>query len=1276
METEKQGSIFDKFTNQYQLSKTLRFELIPTEKTKEWLKKNQILEKDAVIDNSYNQAKPYFDVLHREFIEEALAPEKGNKLSFYDIEKAWKEFQENKREKKKEFEDVRKIFYKKIASLLDDHANNWKQRYAPDAKKSGTSLIYSAEILPILKKRFPRNGSDEALFTRDENGNERYIFDSFNGFTTYLGKFQETRANLYKNDGTATAVATRVVENLLFFLENKKKFEKYLEHAENLKLSETEKRTAETEYYSQCMTQRGIEAYNSIIAKLNERMKKLRDAAEKGASKYEYPLLKKLYNQVLAEKKVEVEEIAITKNEDILPKLKEFDTEVRRAMRVAKELGGNLAKGTYSNDYDGLYLHNGAINTIARRWFVSASDFESTLPQKGKSKEGTIKVAAFVSFTNIQKALEGQMAEEVFKERLFNEFKLVKGASAFSQFVSLFFKELLVLEKEYLDKHGRFTALKLEVFERGKKDINVDAFKEALDGGLRILQLMKYFVLSAKKSEDKPSQINNEFYNLYDEFYGDPDKKHPIVRYYDAFRNFLTKKPSDQDKIKLNFENGSLLTGFDKNKEPEKLGIILRKNNTYFLGIINNDRSDILDEKKHKSIFDNASWDAYEKMEYKLLPDPKRMVPKIAFAKKNLELFGCTEEIRNIKAEFAQFQADKQQNKEKWDVRFDRIKLGKLIEYYQRALVLGGYKKTYEFEWKKPSQYISMGDFNDDISKRNYRIAFRTVAKEYVDQCVERGDLYLFKIHSKDFSSGTNGRKNIHTLYFLSLFSAENLKGLSLRLAGNAEIFCREPAVKKHEVKRKFPRLIVEYKRFTERKYFFHIPIVLNAKAALVSERKFNLKLNQNLTAKNDVRIIGIDRGEKHLVYYSVIDQKGTIVDDDSLNEIDGVNYFEKLRGREKERLEQRRSWKTITQIKDLKRGYISQVVHKLSELVVKHNAIIVFEDLNMHFKQKRGGIERSVYQQLEKALIDKFGYIVLKSRASLEVGGVLNGYQLAAPFESFEKMGKQNGVIFYTNPEYTSITDPITGWRPHIYIKSGVSNEEALNIFTQKAEVQWDDDRKSYVIRYDQKDFAKDLPSRQWALYADAPRLERYRNQDGYWEARKIDPNKLLSELFSVWNFNQLEGEMSEQIAIMYQNGDLKGERVVNGKNQGFFKALRYILNLIQQIRNSDSIRFIEERDKQGNIKENSSGNRGIRQVGSDIDFIASPVKPFFTTPNPFQKENLCNLSIENGDANGAYNIARKGIITLERIAQHPEKPDLYISRCEWDKFAQSQHK
>ena len=68
-----------------------------------------------------------------------------------------------------------------------------------------------------------------------------------------------------------------------------------------------------------------------------------------------------------------------------------------------------------------------------------------------------------------------------------------------------------------------------------------------------------------------------------------------------------------------------------------------------------------------------------------------------------------------------------------------------------------------------------------------------------------------------------------------------------------------------------------------------------------------------------DVNIIGIDRGERHLIYLTLINQRGEIVKQKTFNTVNQFNYQEKLTQRENERDEARKSWASIGKIKDLK---------------------------------------------------------------------------------------------------------------------------------------------------------------------------------------------------------------------------------------------------------------------------------------------------------------------------------------------------------------------
>jgi len=103
----------------------------------------------------------------------------------------------------------------------------------------------------------------------------------------------------------------------------------------------------------------------------------------------------------------------------------------------------------------------------------------------------------------------------------------------------------------------------------------------------------------------------------------------------------------------------------------------------------------------------------------------------------------------------------------------------------------------------------------------------------------------------------------------------------------------------------------------------------------------------------------------------------------------------------------------------------------------------------------------------------------------------------------------------------------------------------------------------------------------------------------------------------------------------------------------------------LILQLRNA-----ITKKDSNGKIIESH-------------DFISCPACGFHSEKNvsELQKRYIGKKSFEfNGDANGAYNIARKGGLVLKKISKFSEKfrdlslmqnQDLTITQNEWDKYS-----
>lgn len=1298
-------SVFNQFIGKYQLSKTLRFELKPVGNTGKLLEGNNIFSQDKRLAEQYEKAKPYFDELHRMFVKESFSKEKLKSLRTNSFADAYETILATAKkaltnEQKKQYADERKILLKEICRLLEETGNDWKNQYSDretigkNGKKkkikfssTGYKILTDEAVLHILMDNFP---------------GESEIFSPFLGFFTYFYKFNETRENFYKDDGAGTAVATRAVENLERFLRNKHIVEnEYGHRKKEIGLTDDEISVlTDIERYKNRFLQASIDEYNAIIGGRSETEKsvnkKVNEYRQKTGNKI--PFLAKLHKQILGEKdKKEI--VSIEDEKSLLEQLQSFSLESEKYNRVARELlMGVFKRRTKEFDLSKIFVSHSAVNTLSSKYFTDWTILK-----------GALADTDFTSLAQIQNALNqsGETpATDLFKVEIQEKATFDKTRNHFNNFLAVFINEasdrindctatLNELKKDDFWKTGKIDPRKEKQTDRGTQQIGlITAYLNACRDAHR---MVKYFALEKNKQWVEPEDGKDErFYGSYQEYY----ENYHFFPFYDACRNFLTKKPSDEGKIKLNFNNSQLLSGWDKNKEKEKLGVILRKDGTYYLGIINKDRNDIFDEKKHPEAYKVVD-DSYEKMEYKLFPDPKRMIPKIAFAEGNKEAFCWTREIQDIKDEYARFQEEKMNDRNSWKKKFDQKKLSALIAYYQYCLIKGGYQKTFDFKWRKPEEYTGIGEFNDEIAHQNYRLRFVPVDSKYVDEKVERGELFFFKIYGKDFADGAKGIKNIHSLYFLQLFSSENLNlnPPALQMSGNAEIFYREPSVKDKDtiVTKKGTKIekkdteVYHYKRYTEPKVFFHVPISINAGAGKTpNPKQFNHGLNVKLLVKQaeDIKIIGIDRGEKHLAYYSVINQRGEILEQESLNKIevktkDGIkwiDYHKLLDDKEKERLANRQSWLPLRQIKDLKRGFVGHAVKKICDLVIQHDAIVVLEDLNMRFKQIRGGIERSVYQQFEKALIDKLGYLVFKDKTNIHTpGGILNGYQLSAPFVSFKKIGKQTGIIFYVQAAYTSVTDPVTGFRKNVYIGNSDSQDKIKRAVETFDAIGWDGKKQSYFFIYNPINFVSDKDkgntySKDWTIYANVPRILRQQNKLGRWTSKPENPNDMLVKLFETWKFeNHKSTDMKAEILLKQKRRELTGKKEFDGKERDFWHSFIYIFNIILSIRNSFSKRPTVD----------DAGN--VTAEGENIDFIASPVRPFFTTPSKYSKPNFANfenrfigpteakkdfLADFNGDANGAYNIARKGIMILKRIQKNPEKPELYLNKKDWDEY------
>lgn len=650
--------------------------------------------------------------------------------------------------------------------------------------------------------------------------------------------------------------------------------------------------------------------------------------------------------------------------------------------------------------------------------------------------------------------------------------------------------------------------------------------------------------------------------------------------------------------------------------------------------------------------------------------------------------------------------------KKKWQK--DYLKNTNDVEGYEDAVkkwnkfcmrFLLSYKSTADYDYSQLlplEEYKTVDSLYKDLDKLLYRISYEYVPVSKINSLVENEEIFLFEIYNKDFSQKRKigSKKNLHTLYWEALFSDENKEANVIKLNGGAEIFFRKSSIKNPSIHKAGEVLvnkrtkcgepipnaaymdlyhyfngredlvsdihnvemykdnvyktvkkydIVKDRRFTKDAYEFHVPITINYQSSGASY--LNSRVLKILKDNPNVNIIGLDRGERNLISYVVINQQGKIIDNQqgSFNIVKKMDYQKKLYQREKERDTAKKSWQTIENIKELKEGYISQVVHELAELMIKNNAIIVMEDLNYGFKRGRFKVERQVYQKFEMALIKKLQYLVLDKQegsAMLQPGGVLNGYQLTTIPSSLKDVGRQCGIIFYVPPAYTSKIDPITGF-VNVFNMSDVKNRNAKKRFFSKFDdIFYDKELDMFGFSFDYRNFSqyRMCYKTNWTVYSNGNRYVWSKK-----EKKEVcyDITKSLKNLF-------------EKNSISYKENLYEGIMQISDdiSNAEFWENLHKYFCIMLRLRNSSSL--------------------------NQVDQIISPVRnrdgKFFVTPEDI--EGVKSEYPIDADTNGAYHIALKGLFLIsERLKDfafgkdNRVPTDFYkISASEWFEYRQKE--
>ncbi len=1222
------------FIGIYPVSKTLRFELRPVGKTQEWIEKNKVLENDVQKATDYPVVKKLIDEYHKVCIRESL---KNVHFDWNPLKDAIEDYQKTKSDDaKKRLEGEQTMMRKQIAGAIKDF-KHFKELTAATPSDLITSVL-------------PEFSDDESL-------------KSFRGFATYFSGFQENRNNIYSQEAISTGVPYRLVhDNFPKFLSNLEVYDRIKATCPEVIQQASEEMQPFLEgvmiddifsldFYNSLLTQDGIDFFNRVIGGVSEEGKQKYRGINEFSNLYrqqhkDLATTKKamtmipLFKQILSDREtLSYIPVQIETEDELVSTVRQFYEHIThferdgKTINVLSELVALLSKiDTY--DPNGICITSNKLTDISQKIYGKWSIIEEKLKEKAIQQSGDISVA------KNRKKVDAYLSRKAYclSDLCFDE-----GVS-FSRYYSELPQTLNAINGYWMQFNEWCKSDEKQKFLNNPTGTEV--VKSFLDAMMELCHKSAVLVIPEEYEVDK--SFYNEFIPLYEEL-------DTLFLLYNKVRNYLTRKPSDVKKFKLNFESPSLASGWDQNKEMKNNAILLFKDGKSYLGVLN-----AKNKAKIKDAKGDASSSSYKKMIYKLLSDPSKDLPHKLFAKGNLDFYKPSAYILE----------GRELGKYKKGPNFDKKFLHNFIDFYKAAIAIDPDWSKFNFQYSPTESYEDIGAFFSEIKKQAYKIRFTDIPESQVNEWVDNGQLYLFQLYNKDYAEGAHGRKNQHTLYWENLFTDENLSNLVLKLNGQAELFCRPQSIKKpvsHKIgskmlnrrdksgmpipdsiyrslyqfyngKKKESELtpaeklymdqvivkdvtheIIKDRRYTRQEYFFHVPLTFNANAD--DNEYINEQVLNYLKDNPDVNIIGIDRGERHLIYLTLINQRGEILKQKTFNVVNSYNYQAKLEQRERDRDEARKSWDSVGKIKDLKEGFLSAVIHEITKMMIENNAIVVLEDLNFGFKRGRFKVERQVYQKFEKMLIDKLNYLSFKDREAGEEGGILRGYQMAQKFVSFQRLGKQSGFLFYIPAAYTSKIDPVTGFVNHFNFNDITNAEKRKDFLLRMERIEMKNGHVEFTFDYRKfKTFQTDCQN-VWTVSTFGKRIVMRINEKGYKKMEDYEPTKDIINAFKNKGIQLLEGSDLKSLIA-----DIEA----NASSASFFSTLLYAFQKTLQMRNSNAL--------------------------TEEDFILSPVVKdghhFCSTDEANKGRDaqgnwLSKLPVD-ADANGAYHIALKGLYLL----------------------------
>lgn len=899
---------------------------------------------------------------------------------------------------------------------------------------------------------------------------------------------------------------------------------------------------------------------------------------------------------------------------------------------------------------DGLYIRQTAVNSMSRLLCESPMELRTRLVRAGfKSEAITVNDHKVEAYRLTDLLSETVLDRDLFSQYFDNQLKAILLSGEERR------QWLKTLTEPFAGKTFLQINPLPTVIESLRGCVKNNLGKAAYAGPIERLQTVCSRFTSLMNlivQDDENNLADNPLKELVDQYFTELMEN---THYEGVLvRGYLLTKPNNQHKIPIQFGLYDFGSGWSRSKADIAGLFIVREPSGnpdspyyYHLCCPNNYLPKPLRAGKYQQQLESHPGDdGWGLMHFNQIND-KLVFSAILYNNNFLSACEGYDEIREALMN--------KETRNQWTKSDDPVKQQQYLAFVKHLVTTGLCKERYHFDEEKVAACATLNDLIDYMIEDAYVLEFNPFDHAQLEKDIEAGRIFSFKLHTRKLykphtrqsqheqlflaamrgdgislqggvqvfyrdvrvnpnetfvhKAGTilldkydrNGQllvdesgKSCYRLLLRYLNRDNDLFATPLSPEENAKAEALYQKQKDALVTKVFRNSIVKNARYTKPQWTMHLPLLTNRSGLKDNNVIFTDALEKQFVRayeSKDYRILSLMFSPRNLIYLTLIDRDGKIIEQRSLNHLPSnkagrlIDYHSQIvtRMRQKQLIQRdlqsnvenaESTWGKEDEIKGAREGYISLVVYLVAQYMRDGKTLLVMDDVRD--KVKGTLFDSNQLTSIQRQIIAKLACLRLRNIPMGQPGSVNKPITLCKQVTTNSALIGRNGMVYITDLSFFNrIIDPTTGFMNLLPSLSDLTVKAAKALLDSFDEMRYDPQRDLFTFSYTPNRLK--VPAGKLSLKSDQPMTFTTEEADRYQFAGYADNGSPIVE-----NYNDITQRIKTLLAegeVPYADGQNILPRLARStRRSSIHMALLQLLRCLLRMDSYHTLRPEEE--------------------------------------------------------------------------------------------------